>query len=420
MRRPGVRVAIAVLAVLLISAAGFLGCRGFFGRNTYTAYFTSATAIYAGDDVRVAGVKVGTIDSIEPMGTKAKMILKVDRRLPIPAEAKAVVVAQSLIAPRYVQLTPIYGTAGPRMADGAVIPLERTAVPVEWDEIKIQLTRLSEALGPEEAGQTGPLGRIISSSADAFDGNGVKFSKALAELSSVAKVFADGSGDIVSVIKNLQIFVTALQDSNDQIVQFQERFATLTSVLDDNKSTLDAALTHLSVAISDVQRFVTANRGQATEQLQRLANLTQTLADSRMDLEQVLHVAPTALANFHHIYNPDQGTVAGSFVVSNFSNPVTFLCASIASLENVNAAEGAKLCSQYLGPVLKYVAFNYLPFPVNPMLGPTVKPDNITYSEPKLAPGGSEDPIQEPALSAPAASGPPTVDNLLLPGQGTQ
>ena len=71
-------------------------------------------AIYPGDEVRVSGVKVGTIDSIEPEGTQAKMTLKVDHGVPIPADAKAVIVAQNLVAARYVQLTPAYRNGGGR------------------------------------------------------------------------------------------------------------------------------------------------------------------------------------------------------------------------------------------------------------------------------------------------------------------
>ena len=69
-----------VLAILLIAGAAFLVRQVFFGPKTITAYFPTATAIYPGDEVRVAGVKVGTIDKIEPEGTQAKMTLKVDRR----------------------------------------------------------------------------------------------------------------------------------------------------------------------------------------------------------------------------------------------------------------------------------------------------------------------------------------------------
>ncbi len=87
----------------------------FFRPTTITAYFPTATAIYPGDDVRVSGMKVGTIVSIQPQGTQAKLVMHVDRDVPIPADAKAVIVAQNLVAARYVQLTPAYRSSGPTM-----------------------------------------------------------------------------------------------------------------------------------------------------------------------------------------------------------------------------------------------------------------------------------------------------------------
>src|SRR6185437_14747225 len=145
--------------------------REFFGPTMITAYFSSATAIYPGDEVRVAGVKVGSIKSIEPQGTQAKMVLAVDHGVPIPADAKAVIMAQNLVAARYVQLTPAYeakGPGGPRMPDGAVIGADRTAVPVEWDQVKTQLMRLATELGPANGASTTALGHFIDSAANAM------------------------------------------------------------------------------------------------------------------------------------------------------------------------------------------------------------------------------------------------------------
>ena len=109
-------VAAVVLAGLLVAGAAFAVRQIFFGPKTITAYFTSATAIYPDDQVRVSGVKVGTIKSIEPQGTKAKMTLHVDHDVPIPADAKAIIVTQNLVAARYVELTPSYRSSGPVMA----------------------------------------------------------------------------------------------------------------------------------------------------------------------------------------------------------------------------------------------------------------------------------------------------------------
>ncbi len=61
----------------------------------------------------------------------------------------------------------------------------------------------------------------------------------------------------------------------------------------------------------------------------------------------------------------------------------------IGAVENTTAPETAKLCAQYLGPALRLLNFNNLPFPINPYLRPAPNPDNIIYTDPKLAPGGA-------------------------------
>ncbi|GFG51185.1 mammalian cell entry protein [Mycolicibacterium agri] len=413
-RKRLVTVAAVALAVALVAGAGYLVRQTFFGPKTITAYFPTATGIYPGDEIRVSGVKVGRIESIQPEGTQTKMILKVDRDVPIPADAKAVIVAQNLVAARYVQLTPAYRNGdGPTMGDGGVIPSNRTAVPVEWDEVKTQLMRLATELGPKEGAEGGvsdtSVARFIDSAANALgDGNAEKLRETLSQLSGVARVFAEGSGNIVDIIKNLQIFVSALRDSKEQIVMFENRLATLSSVLNDSRSDLDAAVSNLSVAINEVERFVSGTRNQTAEQVQRLTNLTQILVDHKLAFENVLHITPNAIANFNNIYYPNGGSVTGAFSLVNFSNPVQVICGMIGAVENVTAPETAKLCAQYLGPALRLLNFNGLPLPINAYLRPAINPDRIIYTDPKLAPGGAgpgDPPEPPPSVSAYTGAG---------------
>jgi virulence factor Mce-like protein len=417
-RRRLVTVAAIALAIALVAGTVFLVRQVFFGPNTITAYFPTATSIYPGDEVRVSGVKVGKIDSITPEGTQAKMTLKVDGDVPIPADAKAVIVAQNLVAARYVQLTPAYRKGGgPTMRDGAVIPSDRTAVPVEWDEVKAQLMRLATDLGPKTGVSGTSVSRFIDSAANALDGNGDKLRQTLAQLSGAARIFAEGSGNIVDIIKNLQVFVTALRDSKEQIVMFQNRLASLTSVVNDNRSDLDAALSDLSVALGEVQRFVAGSRNQTSEQIRSLASVTQNLVDNKMALENVLHISPNAIANYENIYYPQAGAVTGAFSLANFANPVYFFCGLIGAVENTTAPETAKLCAQYLGPALRLLNFNYLPFPTNLYLRPALDPKYMIYTDPKLAPGGAgpgDAPEPPPTVSAYTGMG----DVVPPPGPG--
>ncbi|CAN5588256.1 MCE family protein [soil metagenome] len=393
-----------LVAVVVVIGGAFVVRQVVFGPKTISALFTSATGIYPGDEVRVSGVKVGTIEAIVPEGTQTRITLKVDRDVPVPADAKAVIVAQNLVAARYVQLAPAYRDSGPTLGEDAEIPLDRTAIPIEWDEVKEQLMRLATELGPQSGVDGTSVSRFIDTAAYALEGNGDKLRETISQLSGVARILADGSGNIVDIIKNLQTFITALRDSNQQVVSFQNRLATLTSVVDGSRSDLDAALKNLSVAVVDVQRFVAGSRDQTSEQVQRLANVTQNLVDHKMDLQNILHVAPNAFANGYNIYNPDAGTAVGQFVLNNFSNPVEFICGAVGAIENTTAPETAKVCSDYLGPALRLLNFNYLPFPIMPYLMPSANPENLVYSEPNLMPGAAGGaplpPATPPAISA--------------------
>jgi phospholipid/cholesterol/gamma-HCH transport system substrate-binding protein len=392
----------AVLAVALVGGIGVVIAQTVFAPNTITAYFTKTVAIYPGDEVRIAGVKVGSIDSIEPVGTQAKMTLRVNRSISVPADAKAVIVAQNLISARYVQLAPAY-ESGPTMRDGAVIPLDRTAIPVEWDEVKEQLTRLATELGPDKGMSTGSVGRFIDSAANALDGNGDKLRQTLAQLSGVGRILADGSGNIVDTISNLQTFVTALRDSNDQIVQFQDRFATLTSVVDDSRSDLDAALRNLSDVVGETQRFIEGTRDKTAEQIRLLGSVTQNLADHRMDLENVLHIAPHSIANAVNMFDPRTGAASGVFVLNNLTSPVWAFCTMMGALENVTSPESGKLCAQYAGPALRTVNINNLPIPINPFLTSNPPDYMLRYSEDRLRPENEGQP-PPPATDPPAVS----------------
>ncbi|MGV0784559.1 MCE family protein [Mycolicibacterium sp. XJ775] len=406
------RAAALLCVITTLAAASYLGYRQVFRPTTITAHFTSATAIYPGDYVKIAGVRVGKITEIDPHPDDVVVTMQVDHGIQVPADGQAIIVAQNLVAARYVQLAPVYNGSGPTMDNGAVIPLDRTAVPVEWDKVKDQLMKFANDLGPE---QGGTVARFIDSTANALAGNGDKLRQALAQLSGVARILADGSGDIVGFIKNLATFVTALRDSGEQIVQFEDRLATVSSVLDGSRTDLDAAMKSLSVAIEDVQRFVTGTRDKANEQIQRLANVTQNLVDHKKDLEQLLHIFPTSLSNFYNIYDPVTGTEAGTFGVNNYSNPVAFTCAAFAAVEPGDPGGAVKKCAEYLGPALRLfnpallANINYLPVPLNPILAPDPAPDQLIYSEPDLIPGvvGSQGPPP-----------PPTMTDLLLPAEG--
>ena len=139
------------------------------------------------------------------------------------------------------------------------IGLDTTAVPVEWDEVKEQLTELasSSARRPDSC-------RVrwagVNQAADTFDGNGDSFRNALRELSQTAGRLGDSRTDMFGTVRNLQVLVNALSNSNEQIVQFSGHVASVSQVLADSSTDLDKTLGTLNQALS-------TSRASSPEQL---------------------------------------------------------------------------------------------------------------------------------------------------------
>ncbi len=375
------RLALAAVLVVTLAIGAYMVWPSRVG-NKLTAYFTSTVGLYPGDDVRVVGVPVGTIDSIEPRASDVKVTMTVNNGVKVPADAKALVIAPNLVSARFVQLTPAY-TGGAVLGDGDQIGLDRTAVPVEWDEVKEQLTQLSATLGPRQGGVQGPLAAFVNQAADTFDGNGDSFRQALRELSQTAGRLGDSRTDLFGTIRNLQVLVNALSNSNEQIVQFANHVASVSQVLADSSTDLDNTLGTLNQALADVRGFLNENNQALIDQVSKLSDFTSILTEHSDDIEQILHITPNGLSNFYNIYNPAQGTVGGLLTLPNFGNPVQFICGgsfeAAASQENYKRAE---ICRQRMGPVLKRIAMNYPPLLFHPINSITAYKGQIIYDTP--------------------------------------
>jgi phospholipid/cholesterol/gamma-HCH transport system substrate-binding protein len=338
--------------------------------------------------------------------------MSVKSSLDLPVDARAVIIAQSLVSGRFVQLAPVYA-GGPTLADGAEIPVERTAVPVEWDEIKTELTKLATALGPQASDDQGSFARFVDTAESNLDGNGESLKATLRELSKTITTFSDGRQDLFATVRNLQVFVDALSNSNEQIVQFGGRLASVSEVLASSSEELGRALDDLDVALGDVQRFISTHHDGLTTGIHQLGQATKVLADKRPEIEQTLHIAPNALANFYNIYKPAQGTLTGVVGLSEFANPSAFVCGAIEGTARNNAQRTADLCRQFLQPLFSSLVLNYPPILVNPVSGVSAFPEQIEYQPPSVANKIPDRP--RPPTPVPPA---PDLGSLLMPGGG--
>jgi phospholipid/cholesterol/gamma-HCH transport system substrate-binding protein len=339
---PKVVVALLLLAVL---AALLVTMRPDPAMNEVTAYFPRTVALYPGSEVRILGVPVGKVESVEPEDEQVKVTMTYERRYDVPADAKAVIISPAIVGDRFVQLTPAY-SGGPKLQTGTVLPLSRTATPVELDEIYQSLDDLSVALGPDKANKNGALDNLLGVSAENLRGHGEQLHQTIDDLSKLTGTLSNNKDELFDTVTQLNRFVGMLAENDDSIRAFNKRLAKVAGVLADERQDLALALDNLGTALRAVSQFVEENKDALQENIQGLARVTRILVNQRDALKETLDVAPLALNNLFLAYNPRTGTLDQRMNVSEninqlTSDPALVLCAIVEQGGNPADACGA-------------------------------------------------------------------------------
>jgi len=331
---------VAALVVAALVAFVFTGGH----QKTLTADFPRTVSLYQGSDVRVLGVPIGKVDSVTPSGTQVIVTMHYDPQVQIPAGAKAVIVSPSVVGDRFVQLTPAY-TGGPVLADGATLQENRTAVPLELDQIYSSLDDLTTALGPNGANKKGALTDLLDTTAANFGGQGAKFHRTIQNFGRLSGTLADNKDNLFGSVRELEGFVHTLARNDRTVRQFNQTLAGVSSMLKGERGDLAASLHHLGIAMRQVSGFVRDNRAILGKNITGLDQVTAILVKQRSALAETLRDAPLALNNLALTYNPQAGTLdtrANMVEIGHqiTSDPATFLC---GILDQAN--QGGQACN---------------------------------------------------------------------------
>lgn len=329
-------VAVVIVLVLLVGALLFLLPGS--DQKTVTADFPRAVSLYEGSDVKILGIAVGKVDEVRPIGTKVRVTFHYDGKYKVPADAKAAVISPSIVGDRFIQLTPVY-RGGAVMPDNAKLGLDRTATPLELDEIFGSLNELNKALGPDgankpDASGTGALTRLLDSTAKNFSGQGVQFNATLKNLSKLTKTLADNKDEFFGTLAEVEDFTSTLAANDQTVRKFNESLAAGAGLLADEREELAAVLQNLSVAMTQVRTFVAENKEALSTNIKGLNQISKTFVKNRKALEESLTFAPNALNNLALAYNETSGTLdtranLGETVTQLESRPDVVLCALV-------------------------------------------------------------------------------------------
>lgn len=321
-------VAAALVAALVVG--GFLLLRPHHGTKTVSADFSRAVSVYVGTDVRVLGVTVGKVTRVTPAGDAVRVDMEYDDSVSVPADAKAVVVTPTLVADRFVQLTPAFDPGDQVMADGATIPLPDTGVPVELDRIYASLRDLSVALGPNGVNKDGTLDHVLSTAASALDGKGALANRTIVNLAAAAKTFGQGSGDLFATVEQLALFTDTLARNDSLVRGFIGDLAGLSSQLAGERVEIQRAVAAVAHAVGTVRVFVGHNRAALLKTLRQLTRITGTVASEKDSVEAALRTGPVAIGNLSLAFNNATSTIGSRITIQNqIADADGFLCSVV-------------------------------------------------------------------------------------------
>lgn len=319
------------LVVLALVAAAVLTMVGGDDSKRLVAHFPRTVSLYEGSEVRVLGVAIGTVEEVKPDGTEVEVTMAYDADVDLPADAKAAIVAPSLVGDRFVQITPVFQKGDKVMADDTELDVAQTAVPIELDQIYSSLDTLSVALGPNGANKSGALSDLLSVAADNFDGQGANLNSTIKNVARLTDTLANNKEELFGSAEQLGKFIETLADNDQTVRDFNRSIADVSSLLKGERGELAASLENLSTALTEVSSFVTDNREVLGRNIKGLNRVSKVLVKQREALDTVLKVGPLALNNLVLTYNPQAGTLDTRANLDQLpgqivTDPALFLC----------------------------------------------------------------------------------------------
>jgi phospholipid/cholesterol/gamma-HCH transport system substrate-binding protein len=260
-----------------------------FDRTTgYSAVFSNASGLRAGQFVRASGVEVGKVSKVELMdgGTKAKIHFSVDRSLPLFEETTAAVRYLNLIGDRYLELK--RGGSDKRLPAGGTIPIERTEPALDLDALIGGFRPVFRALDPDK------VNNIAQSIITVFQGQGGTINDILDQTASLTSALADRDQAIGEVVRNLNTVLDTTVRHQQQFNETLHNFEVLITGLKNRKDPIASSVADISDAAGTVADLLADNRPLLQSTIGHLESVQQPLVDQRDQLNDILVRLPTA------------------------------------------------------------------------------------------------------------------------------
>jgi phospholipid/cholesterol/gamma-HCH transport system substrate-binding protein len=325
-------IVVTTLATSVLVAT--IGNLSFTGKREYQAEFVDATGVVKGDDVRIAGVKVGTVDDIEVVDrNRALVTFTVEEGTELNESTHAAIRYRNLVGQRYLSLTQEVGDAE-ALDEGDKIPVERTSPALDLTVLFNGFKPLFQALSPDD------INKLSYEIVQVFQGEGGTLENLLGHTASITQTLADRDQVIGDLIDNLDYVLDHVADRDDQLSNLITSFRTLVSGLKDDRQAILTSLdgiSDLSVQTADLVKGIRPSFVEDVKQLRRFAG---NVDRNKAELDRALQVLPIKLEKV------GRTAIYGSFFnfyLCSFKAHVT-LPGNIKTVDIPQYSTGAKRC----------------------------------------------------------------------------
>lgn len=254
------------------------------GRDTYelSAVFDDVTGLFPGDPVKIAGIDVGSIESIDTEDGKARVTFVVDESRRLPAETVASIRWRDVLGLRFLYLEPPDGApgVGELLAHGDEVTATQSVVDVNL--VFDNLGPLINALDPEA------INRLVANLDVALGDNVDELRGTFDDVATFAGAVDDHGAQLGSMVDNLGALSGAVADRDAQIRTMLENLAALTRTVADDSAVVDEAVVQLGALGEDLSVVLAANRGNIDDLLADVASLLDVVDANLDDVEKTL------------------------------------------------------------------------------------------------------------------------------------
>jgi phospholipid/cholesterol/gamma-HCH transport system substrate-binding protein len=266
---------------------------GYGKQLTYRAQFTDVAGLVSGDEVRIAGVRVGQITDIGLSSKQdrptAEVTLEVSADVPVPKTVQATIKYRNLVGQRYIALTEGKGSGGQSLKDGDVIPLAQTKPALDLTTLFGGFRPLLQALSPAD------MNRVSFEIIQVFQGEGGTVESLLNHVASLTSSLADKDAVIGKVIGNLNTVMGNVAARDKQLSDLVVSLQQFVTGLAGDKDAIFNSLQTIDTLATTTSGFLEQARPPLAADIQALGKLSGNLAASKDVVEGFLKLAPTKI-----------------------------------------------------------------------------------------------------------------------------